>query len=132
VIRSKDRPNRRAYVQAVLKEYVWLPGTRTRRVDRTEASRTRSMSKRSRSPSCAPRHYSPPLGGRCARRTSARSRRSERSTTSCRSSRKCSPRRPTQVTSTTSPASSTPSRSARSKRYRLGVRKLQFLTAGNS
>jgi hypothetical protein len=24
---SKDRPNDRTYVQAVLKEYVWLPGT---------------------------------------------------------------------------------------------------------
>jgi hypothetical protein len=37
---SKDRPNGRAYIQAVLKEYVWLPGTphKASRQDRRLAS----------------------------------------------------------------------------------------------
>jgi hypothetical protein len=46
------------------------------------------MSKPYRSPSCAPRYCSPPLGGRCAPRICADCHQSERSTTSCPSSKK--------------------------------------------
>jgi hypothetical protein len=40
ILSSKDRPSGRAYIQAVLKEYVWLPGTphKASRQDRRLAS----------------------------------------------------------------------------------------------